>query len=188
MQYPVPRCLCVLVYRRLPQVYPNLIPAGSVPYTFNTHFSACWNILQQCYDGVVYAASKSLVSVCIAAGVMYTESRMAVCRYGNFERRGFKAGGLALWEESPHRSNQRAVGVASCLHIWCRRQKSNARHFASKCVNSQPPLCLGRCSVDSGTRKTLPFHRYQDSTALICVMVNARGGKIWAKCQAFAKR
>jgi len=83
--------------------------------------------------------------------------------------------------------NRAAVTVPfrwPCRYILYRR---SAVHFASISGTSHPPICFGRCSVDTGTRKTVPLQIYHVMAVVSCVYMFG-AGMIWAVYQILDRR
>jgi len=79
--------------------------------------------------------------------------------------------------------NRAAVTVPfrwPCRYILYRR---SAVHFASIFGISHPPICFGRCSVDTGTRKTVRLQVYHVMAVVSCCVYMFGAGKIWVVYQ-----
>jgi hypothetical protein len=87
-----------------------------------------------------------------------------------------------------HEPSQSAVIVPVFCPSVPSRYNSRARLLAAACNSPQPRCSLGLRSVDGGTLKISPRHRYHDIYACICHTHSSGGGKACAVCHSLAKR
>jgi hypothetical protein len=86
-----------------------------------------------------------------------------------------------------HARNKSAV-IVPVFCPWVRnRYSSRARLLAATSNSPKPPFPLGLRSVDCGTLKISPRHRYHDIAVCICRTHSSGGGKTCAMYHALAK-
>jgi len=97
-------------------------------------------------------------------------------------------GGLGVFPCKRHFVSHSTVKVSFFCPRFSIGSRNSVMYFAIICVRALPPYSFGRCNVDNGTLKNVPFHRNHDIAVFICRAESVGGGKICVVYQTRARR
>ena len=82
--------------------------------------------------------------------------------------------------------SQSAVKISVLRPCFSIRSMNSVIHFAIMCIRVLPLDSFGRCNVENGTLKTVPFYRNHDMAVFICRTKSVRGVGEDLCCEPYA--